>query len=140
MNTTDILSIMSSILHKANKVIEQKLTKNGIEGLVPSHMEIILQLFENKSLTMNQLAKLINKDKSTVTVLVRKLEKMGYIQKSRDYEDARYYWISFSLTDKGNQTIPTFTTIFEQILSTIYQDFTEKEKATIMELLTKIKF
>ena len=84
MNETYIISVIGRINRQANKFIENELKRNKIGGIAPSHGDILFQLYKNEFLTMQQLANLIDRDKSTVTVLVEKLVKCGYIDKESD--------------------------------------------------------
>ena len=58
---------------------------------------------------MSEIAKEIKKEKSTVTTLVGKLEKFGYISLKKSDEDSRSTIVS--LTEKGNQLVPMFSEI-----------------------------
>ena len=69
---------------KANmiKFIENKLKENDLTELIPTHGNILTALYESdKKLTMKEIAQKIGKDKSTVTPLVNKLIRLGYIEK-----------------------------------------------------------
>ncbi|MDQ0171563.1 MarR family transcriptional regulator [Paenibacillus tundrae] len=52
---------------------------------------MLLWINQSDSLTMQELSKLIDRDKSIVTVLVDKLVKIGYIHKEKDLKDTRIY-------------------------------------------------
>ena len=67
---------IAKIHEYADRFIIQELKKNNITGLVPSHGEILLWLYQNDKMTMKNIADKIHRSKSTVTVLVNKLEKI----------------------------------------------------------------
>jgi DNA-binding MarR family transcriptional regulator len=136
-NETYILSAMGRVVRHANRRIEQLLQEHAVDGIVASHGDLLFQLFEKGPLSMNQVAQLIDRDKSTVTALVTKLIHLGYITKQKDPQDARVSLIS--LSPKGEELQPIFRQISEQILQQIYQPFSEDEKQLLMSLLRKIE-
>ena len=85
---------------------------------------------------MKQIAKLIGKDKSTVTSLVNKLTGLGYIRKEKSEEDRRITHIV--LTKKAREIEPKFNWISSQVKQTAYKGFTEEEKQTFLKLLKKL--
>lgn len=137
MNESYILSLISRIRRQANKFIENELRNRQVAGIAPSHGDILFYLYKYQTLTMHQLSKLIDRDKSTVTVLIYKLVKLGYVIKEQDTQDARVYRLS--LTEKGRELQPIFEEISERLLTAIYSDFTPEEKKQILLLLQKIR-
>ena len=98
----------------------------------------MFQLYRHDSLTMQELSKAIDRDKSTVTVLVNKLLDLGYIKKEKDVLDARISRIS--VTEQGRALRKEFEEISERLLEKIYKNFEPQEKSKIIELLQKIQF
>ncbi len=86
---------------------------------------------------MGELAEKINRDKSTTTVLVRKLEAEGFITGEPDPADKRSRIIF--LTAKGKQFNNTAMELSKDLLSTFYKGFDEKEKHLFYEFLLKIR-
>ncbi|MGO0986061.1 MarR family winged helix-turn-helix transcriptional regulator [Clostridioides difficile] len=124
---------------KANmlKFIENKLNKNGLNELLPTHGNILTALYENNGiLTMKEIANKIGKDKSTVTVLVNKLISLGYIERQKSDNDKRITYIK--LTEKAMLIEDTFNSISLQVKETAYYNITEKEKQEFLRILKKI--
>jgi MarR family transcriptional regulator, organic hydroperoxide resistance regulator len=136
MNTKDVISLISKIREKINRLIVSEMTKNGIDGIVTSHGDIINALFKKPRLTMAEIAERIGRDKSTVTALVDKLVRLGYMTKERDTEDTRVVYVT--LTHKGNELKPIFDAISREILDVFYLDISEKEKEELLRILNKI--
>ncbi|WP_088226776.1 MarR family transcriptional regulator [Desulfosporosinus sp. FKB] len=136
MNTNDVVSLISKIREKANRFIVLAMTKYGIEGIVTSHGDIINALFNNPRLTMAEIAGKIGRDKSTVTTLVDKLVRFGYVAKERDTEDTRVVYVT--LTPKGSELKPIFNTISREVLNALYFDISENEKEELIRILNKI--
>ncbi|WP_341416129.1 MarR family winged helix-turn-helix transcriptional regulator [Paenibacillus filicis] len=110
--------------------------KHGIEGIGTSHGDIFYALFQNPRLTMADIAQKINKDKSTVTALVDKLARLGYVAKERDSEDTRVVYVA--LTAKGSELRPVFESISQDMLDVFYFNISEQEKKDLLHILKKI--
>lgn len=137
MNERDIISLISKVRENANSFIIGQMEVCGIKGLVTSHGDILCELFENDKLSMKDLTERIGRDKSTVTVLVDKLLKQGYVEKARDDEDNRIVFVT--LTEKGKELKPMFETISKELIATAYNEISQEEKERLIETLTKIK-
>ena len=131
-----IIAIVSTIRAKANQIILDQLKLHGIEDVLPAHGTIFVTLFKNTEMTMGNIAQAINRDKSTVTVLVNKLERLKYIEKRKDDTDSRITLIR--LTPKGKAIEPIFKEIGEHLIAKVYNGFTDLEKEILFSLLNRI--
>ena len=132
-----VISQIAKIRERINRLIVQELREHEIDGIVTSHGDIFYALFRRDELTMQETADLIGKDKSTVTALVDKLVKAGFIEKRQDETDRRVTFIR--LTEEGQRLRPDFHEISVTLLARIYAGFTEQEKETLMSLLSRIQ-
>ena len=105
-------------------------------GIFPSHGDILVALFMNTELTMKNMSKMIDRDKSTVTTLVDKLINLGYAKKRTDPVDNRVTLVS--LTERGESLKPDFLDISRKLQERVYKTLTEPEKQTLINLLRKI--
>lgn len=136
MENRDVISLISKIREKVNRFIVSEMVKYGIEGIATSHGDIIYALFRAPRLTMADISRRINKDKSTVTALVDKLVRLGYVTKERDTEDTRV--VSVALTGKGRELEPIFESISQELLDVFYSDISDKEKEDLLHILKRI--
>lgn len=113
-----------------------ELRKNSLGALAPSHGDILYVLFFKGPLSMRELAAIIHRRKPTVTILVNKLIQMGYVRKRTDPKDERVSIIS--LTRKGGDLKEVLVRISGNLISHVYQGFSEKEKKTLIGLLGKL--
>jgi len=127
---------MSRIGILASRIIIHKLREHGIEGLVPSHGDILVQLYAHQEMSMTDLASKIGKKKNTVTALVDKLVRGGYVNKSTDINDHRIHIIS--LTEKAENLKKDFEDISAELLSMTYRGFSGQEKIEVMNYLDRI--
>lgn len=136
MRKNNAIAIMSRIREKANKLIVRELRQHGVEGIVPSHGEIMVHLFAAEECTMQELAKQINRTKPTVTVLVEKLVACGYVVKEKSAEDNRVTFIK--LTAKGWELKPIFEVISAKMNALVYQGLSDEESEMLEKVLTQI--
>ena len=137
MDVNSSISLLSNIHSITADFLTEKLKAKGFPEFASSHGNILFQLSVNEKMTMGELSEKINRDKSTTTVLVRKLEKEGFITGESDPSDKRSRIIF--LTEKGKQFNATARELSQELLSTFYKDFSESEKQQFFESLQKIK-
>lgn len=136
-NERYIVYFISKTKKKMIKYIEKQLIEKELNDLIPSHGNILTNLYDDDSkLTMKEIAKRIGKDKSTVTPLVNKLVKLGYIRKEKSEKDKRTTFLI--LTDKGKEIESKYRGISEEVVKMAYKDFTEEEKEVFLRLLKKL--
>ena len=132
----NFLSLISKIHNKGNRLIIEELKRNGADGLVPSHGDILVCLYQNDKMTMKDIADKIHRTRPTVTVLVDKLEKLGYVKRIVSDTDNRYTYIS--LTKKGNGFKQSFEKISNDLNNMLYKNLTDKEAEILENLLFKM--
>ena len=137
MDVNSSISLLSHIHSITADFLIEKLKEHGYPDFASSHGNILFQLSVNDRMTMGDLAARINRDKSTTTVLVRKLESEGFITGEADPSDKRSRIIF--LTEKGKQFNSTARELSKELLGTFYKDFTEEEKEKFFQTLLKIK-
>ena len=117
--------------------LKKRLAAQGFDDFASSHGYILYQLSLTPRITMKDLASRINRDKSTTTVLVRKLEDAGLVCVTVDKNDKRNKLLS--LTSKGNEYNQMTRHLSQELLATFYTGFTEKEKNDFCKFLDKIE-
>jgi len=136
MRTEHIISLISRVRDKANRLIVSELRVRNMPGLAPSHGDILILLFQSETVSMREIAKQISRDKSTVTALIKKLINIGYVEKREDPNDSRVTLIK--LTKEGLGLKQNFEEISETLLKKIYRNFSKTEKEMIIYGLEKI--
>jgi len=137
MDVNSSISLLSNIHTITADFIIEKLKERGYPDFASSHGNILFQLSVNEEMTMGELSEKINRDKSTTTVLVRKLESEGFITGKPDPADKRSRIIY--LTAKGKQFNQTAMDLSKDLLETFYRGFSEEEKQTFFQALMRIK-
>jgi DNA-binding MarR family transcriptional regulator len=136
MNKDHVLFLIGRINYKVNRLLLTELKKHHIDGIAPSHGEILGALLFRGRLQMKEIAEIIDKDKSTITALINKLIALDYVQKNRDANDNRISIIS--LTEKGKALKPSFQAISKKLRTRAYENISEKKKQILYDLLMKL--
>jgi DNA-binding MarR family transcriptional regulator len=136
MKTDHVIALISTIRDKANKLIDKELRARNIRGLGPSHGAILYALFHSETIPMKEVAQRINRDKSTVTALIKKLLALGYVEKIRDRSDSRVTLVR--LTKKGWELKPDFDKISKNLLERVYKNYLNQEKEAIISDLERL--
>jgi DNA-binding MarR family transcriptional regulator len=132
----DIANIVANLRRCANSFIMNRLTEEGITGLAPSHGAILVMLYDNGPQPMKSICECVKRDKSTVTVLVRKLETLNYIRRELGEKDNRVTIIH--LTEKGMAFRSVFERISEDLLCKMWGDTPENEREVLCRQLMEM--
>jgi len=132
-NSISSISCLHTIT--ANFLLDE-LAKEGLSNIASSHGNILFQLSKVEKLSMRELAKKINRDKSTTTVLVRKLIKENLISEEINENDKRNK--NIYLTEKGKKYNSITAKISTCLLDTFYKGFSDKEKEEFVSYLNRI--
>lgn len=136
MRYDNTINLISKIREISSMFIISELEGLGIKGIVPSHGDIIVTLIKHKELTMTEIAEKINKDRSTVTTLVKKLNKIGFTATKKNENDQRSNFVF--LTSKGKELEEGFNQISEKLYAIQFDGVTEEEKDIFRKILIKI--
>ncbi len=137
MDVNSSISLLSHIHTITADFLIEKLKEHGYPDFASSHGNILFQLNVNEKMTMGDLSEKINRDKSTTTVLVRKLESEGFITGEPDPNDKRSRIIY--LTEKGKKFNTTAMELSQELLGTFYKGFSDEEKNSFFQTLLRIK-
>jgi len=137
MNDKYIVYFVSKTKKNMMRFIERKLLEKGLDTLVPSYGNILTVLYDHGGeLSMKEIGELIGKEKSTITAIVNKLEKLGYVKKQKSEEDRRVTFVC--VTAKGREIEETFNEISDEVYNTAYSNFSEDEKKELLRLMKKL--
>lgn len=137
MEINTSISLLSQIHSMAADFLILRLKERGLPDFSSSHGNILFQLCKNGRMTMGGLARSINRDKSTATVLVRKLESAGLVVALADEADRRSRILC--LTEKGTQYTQALEDISRELIATFYKDFSDDERRCFFGFLERIE-
>jgi DNA-binding MarR family transcriptional regulator len=131
-----LFSYISRVHHKGASYIDELLRKKGIRNLSYSHIRIIIILSIHNRISMKEISELISKDKSTVTTLVNKLEKLGYVKKITCQRDRRVTYLK--LEEKAEEIVETVFQVANLFHQKVESILTKEEISTLFILMEKL--
>lgn len=120
----------------SNRWLTDELSAAGLAGMVPSHGDVLALLFAKGDATMHELAAFAHRTKPTTTVLVDKLEKLGFVRRKDSPDDARS--VVVSLTQAGEALRGKYESISRRLVRRVYAPLGKAEGETFETLLTKV--
>lgn len=136
MNPRTIIYLISRIRDEFHRRLNSELKEKGLGQLTTTHADILFALAMSKKVPMQEIARMIDRDKSTLTALVDKLEDLGYVERVKDRQDQRV--VNLQLTRKAYSIRPVMLGISRSLLSNLYKGFSEPEKKELVRLLDKL--
>ena len=127
--------LLSRAHDRAGRWMTAALAEAGLAGLSPSHGDILARLFGSGAATMRELAVFAGRTKATTTVLVDKLEALGYVRREASERDARSVLVR--LTPAGEALRPAFRSISRRFCAFLYAGLSREESETLERLLEK---
>lgn len=132
-----VFSTVAAVRERGNQLIERELTRRGIEGIVPAHGVVFAALFEaEEPIPLKQIVERSRRVKSTITGMVRTLEKYGYVRRERSEEDGRSW--NISLTPRGQGVRADFESISTMLVEKAYDGFDTSEREVLVTLLHRM--
>lgn len=105
------------------------------ENLHPGQLPLLILLWKKEGLSQRELACKMGIKPSTLNVMIRRLEKNGFIRKEHDPKDQRKSLIYF--TEEGKETFRGLKERTDCLQMQILDAFSEEEKKEFCRLLTK---
>ncbi len=137
-NRHGIINLVTIIREKSNTFIEHEFKKRGINGILTAHTAILGFLYcKQEPVTISELVEVSNRVKSTVTIMIKTLEKHGYIQKQKCQNDGRVSYIS--LTKRGKEIENDFMEVTENGINKMFASIGENEIDSTYNILEKIE-
>lgn len=121
-------------LYTASRLVVRSYTPllNKLGITYPQYL-VLLVLWEHNAMSVTQITKLLLLDTSTLTPLLKRLEKIGYITRKRSVTDERVVMIE--LTETGDKLRNEACMIPEQLVAGL--NFTNEELTELYRLLYK---
>jgi DNA-binding MarR family transcriptional regulator len=108
--------LISKVCQKLITTLQKSFSENGIE-VTPIQGMLLFFLQKNDGSSLTQISQGLMLENPTVTGLIDRLEKLGYVKRSDHPSDRRIYLVH--ITEKGkkvaNKTLPIVKKLNEQI-------------------------
>lgn len=132
----NVANSISVLRNHINAFLMARLTEGDAAELSPSHGAVLAALYRDGPQPMNAICRQVRRDKSTLTVLARKLELLGYIRREADPNDSRVTILC--LTEKGIAFQTLFERISEELRSTLWGDASDREREDFCRCLARM--
>ena len=106
-------------------------------GLTASQFGILDILYSLGEMSINQIKQKFLATSGNLTVVLKNMERDGYIKRIQCPEDRRSY--RFSITDIGREKIEEVLPKHRELIEDFYSIFNSDEKAQLIRLLKKFK-
>ncbi len=136
MKDPHFLHLIHRIAELSNRRRAALLNRLGKWKLDVSHGEVVLFLARVKIAAMHEIAAAVHRDKSTVTILVRKLAKAGLVSTVPSRTDRRSVLVN--LTEKGRSLGRAVLSAHERERRAFRGDLTASEQKTLFALLQRV--
>ncbi|MDA3972923.1 MarR family transcriptional regulator [Enterococcus thailandicus] len=124
-----LMNISKQLKYNLNQALNTK-------GITVQQWAVIQQLFLKNEQTAVLLSEALDMDKPTISGIIKRLEKKGFIIKTVNPSDLRSQLIS--LTDTGHEILSECQALSKQILANYLTILSTDEQETLNALLTKI--
>lgn len=111
----------------------------GRLGLTDGQPKILYILQRCDGVVQKDLASICGIRQSTLTVLLGNLEKQGFICKEACYVSGGKRAYKILLTDAGKEMATRLDVAVEELESKSFRGFSEEEKASLLELLSRVE-
>ena len=106
-------------------------------GVYPGQPPMLFILNQEDGQSQKELANKLKIKPSTITVMLKRMEKANLIVRKKDDKDQRISRVY--LTEKGKKVCEDTIEVVKQIERECFKDFTEEEKETLKSLFLKMK-
>ncbi|MDN5286926.1 MAG: hypothetical protein JWR38_3200 [Mucilaginibacter sp.] len=132
------VQLISHGLRRINYLYNKKLSKELSAFELDHHFEVLLVLAtQEKPVTQNKLAELLQIDKSRTAVIVFDLEKRGLVQIKINPDDRRQHYVSLSPT--ALTSIPNIKVSIEKINQLAEAGIEQQKLSTFFEVSEMIQ-
>ena len=119
-----LIFLISKVFQKLIINLQKAFSESGIE-VTPIQVMLLFFLQKNDGSSLTQISQGLMLENPTVTGLVDRLEKSGYVKRSDHPEDRRVYLVN--LTEKGNRVASKALPIVKRLNEEIKKGYSKEE-------------
>ncbi|HNW26937.1 MAG TPA: MarR family transcriptional regulator [Spirochaetota bacterium] len=136
VSQNNFLYTLTRIRMRLFAYLEAELAEHGITDISPSCGHIMFVLDQKGPLTLQELARHAEKDKSTVSSVIKRLEAGGYVAKVRGKDDGRF--VRIKLTARAKKIKPAIWEISNTMNDRLFSGLSREEKNSLFELIGRV--
>ena len=124
--------LISKVCQKLITNLQKSFAESGI-GVTPIQVMLLFFLQQNNVLSLTQISQGLMLENPTVTGLIDRLEKSGYVKRSDHPNDRRVYLVH--LTEKGNKVAKKALPIVKKLNEQIKEGYSREEIGNFTKVL-----
>jgi MarR family transcriptional regulator, organic hydroperoxide resistance regulator len=117
--------LISQVHQLGQRAFSRVLKRHGLGELNPAQGRIIYALWGSESLSQTELARRTKLDKSTLTLMLRRLEESGLVERAADPRDRRATLIS--ATERNRALSVAYEAASREMTDAFYMGFAAPE-------------
>lgn len=129
-------ALVSQLHQLSSRVFGKIMRDAGLRELNPAQGRIIFALWKDGDMSLTELSGKTRLDKSTLTLMLDRLEKDGHIERIRDTRDARRKIIR--CTEQNRALHRLYGEVSEKMTTLFYEGFSDADIASFEDMLRKI--
>ncbi len=127
-----LIFLISKVYQKLIINLQKSFSENGIE-VTPIQVMLLFFLQQNNGLSLTQISQGLMLENPTVTGLIDRLEKLGYVKRADHPNDRRVYLVH--LTKKGDTIADKALPIVKRLNEEIKKGYSKKEIGGFQKVL-----
>ena len=128
--------LIAKIHQITNRIFKKMLKEYGIKELNPGQGRILFALWQQNEVPIHELSKKTQLTKSSLTTMLDRLEKTGFLKREDDLRDRRITRVK--LTEKSKNLQKKYVDVSKKMTEVFYGALTEEEIDQFEEYLRKI--
>ncbi len=129
-------SLLSQVHQVCNRVWNRILREHGMDDLEGARGRVIFALWGSEGIPVKTLSQKTSLDKSTLTGIIDRLQRDGYIKKVPDEKDKRSTLVF--LTGKEKEFLSRVGLVSDEMNSIFYKGFSDEEIVLFDSMLERI--
>ena len=117
--------LISKIKQISGRIFDKKLKKYGIGDLNTAQGRIIFSLWQHDKMPITELARQTALGKTTLTSMLDRLERSGYIVRKADGKDKRKTLVA--LSEKSKSLENRYTVVSKEMTSVFYKGLSDNQ-------------
>jgi len=127
-----LIFLISKVYQKLIVNLQKSFSESRIEA-TPIQVMLLFFLQQNDGLSLTQISQGLMLENPTVTGLIDRLEKLGYVKRSDHPNDRRVYLVH--LTEKGNKVANKALPIVKKLNEEIKKGYSKEEVENFKKVL-----
>ena len=127
-----LIFLISKVCQKLIINLQKAFSENGVE-VTPIQVMLLFFLQKNNGSSLTQISQGLMLENPTVTGLIDRLEKLGYVKRSDHPNDRRVYLVH--ITEKGNKVANKALPIIKKLNEQIKEGYSKNEIENFKKVL-----